>query len=343
MHDPRARVLVSSLVRERAVRGDDAREERGTSRARVPLDSTRGLMSEIPIVIGLLYGFDGSGHWINHVLIDRYVLGVSKPGDAYDPSKYSLTRKYAVMWAFLTVFTYALYFTLCPLSYYLSFRRRDKDGKNKAKFTGREGKDQVRNEIFTSVWSIAVMTAMTAPFELLVESGKTKIYWDLNEHGGKLYAFVIAPIMFVAFSDTCIYWIHRGLHHKKLYKPLHKLHHRYKETTPFSAYAFHPIDGWLQGCPYHIFVFLFPMHHVAYFISLACVGMWTINIHDRVTWNLPFVNGAAHHTVHHTGFNYNYGQYLVFWDKFGGSYKDPFVTAPYNGTPLDKEKRFKTS
>ena len=133
------------------------------------------------------------------------------------------------------------------------------------------------------------------------------------------------------------------LHHKMLYKPLHKLHHRYKETTPFSAYAFHPIDGWLQGCPYHIFVFLFPMHHVSYFISLACVGMWTINIHDRVTWNLPFVNGAAHHTVHHTGFNYNYGQYLVFWDKFGGSYKDPFVTAPYNGTPLDKEKRFKTS
>ena len=77
----RARVLVSSLVDERAVRGDDAREERGKSRARVPLDSRRGLMSEIPIVIGLLYGFDGSGHWINHVLIDRYVLGVSKPGD----------------------------------------------------------------------------------------------------------------------------------------------------------------------------------------------------------------------------------------------------------------------
>ena len=56
----------------------------------------------------------------------------------------------------------------------------------------------MKNEIKTSLWSIAVMTAMTAPFELLVESGKTKIYWDLNEHGGKLYAFVIAPIMFVS-------------------------------------------------------------------------------------------------------------------------------------------------
>ena len=97
---------------------------------------------------------------------------------------------------------------------------------------------------------------------------------------------MISPILFITFSDTCIYWIHRALHHKMLYKPLHKLHHRYKETTPFSAYAFHPIDGWLQGCPYHIFVFLFPMHHVSYFISLAQGWMWTINI--TIAWNLPF-------------------------------------------------------
>ena len=50
-------------------------------------------------------------------------------------------------------------------------------------------------------------------------------------------------------------------------------------VTPFSAYAFHPLDGWLQGCPYHIFIFLFPMHHLSYFIALGIVGLWTINIH----------------------------------------------------------------
>ena len=141
-------------------------------------------------------------------------------------------------------------------------------------------------------------------------------------------------MLFLAFSDTCVYWIHRALHHRLLYAPIHKLHHKYKETTPFSAYAFHPLDGWLQGCPYHIFVFLFPMHHVTYFLSLAVVGLWTINIHDRTTLRIPFVNGAAHHTVHHTGFNYNYGQYLVFWDMIGGSFRDPYKLAPYNGEKL---------
>ena len=136
--------------------------------------------------------------------------------------------------------------------------------------------------------------------------------------------------MFLLFSDTCVYWIHRALHHRLLYAPIHKLHHKYKETTPFSSYAFHPLDGWLQGCPYHIFVFIFPMHHISYFCALAIVGLWTINIHDRTTYRIPFINGAAHHTIHHTGFTYNYGQYFVFWDIFGATFKDPYSCAPYS-------------
>lgn len=181
-------------------------------------------MAEVPIVIGLLHGFDGTAHWLNHVLIDQWMLG--KTGE-YDPSAYSLTRKFAVLWAFLTVFTYVLYFTLCPLSYYWQFVRKDKNGKNNARFTGREGKDQVKNEIVLSVWSIAVMTLMTAPFELMVEAGWTKIYWDVEEYGWAY--FFLTPLLFIVFSDTCIYWIHRGLHHRMVYAPIHKLHHKYKD------------------------------------------------------------------------------------------------------------------
>ncbi|MDA9261449.1 sterol desaturase family protein [bacterium] len=157
---------------------------------------------------------------------------------------------------------------------------------------------------------------------------------------GWFYLTVGSPLMFLLFSDTCVYWIHRALHHRLLYAPLHKLHHKYKETTPFSSYAFHPLDGWLQGCPYHIFVFIFPMHHMSYFFALAIVGLWTINIHDRTTLRIPFINGAAHHTIHHTGFTYNYGQYFVFWDVFGGSYKDPFKCAPYSQDPRARRKEF---
>ena len=51
---------------------------------------------------------------------------------------------------------------------------------------------------------------------------------------GWVYLTIVAPTLFLLFSDTCVYWIHRALHHRLLYAPIHKLlHHKYKETTPF--------------------------------------------------------------------------------------------------------------
>ena len=50
-------------------------------------------------------------------------------------------------------------------------------GKIFAAWDQKEGQDQVVNEIKLSIFSIIVMAGMTAPFELLVEAGLTKIYW----------------------------------------------------------------------------------------------------------------------------------------------------------------------
>ena len=108
------------------------------------------------------------------------------------------------------------------------------------------------------------------------------------------------------------------------YKRLHKPHHLWKNPTPWASHAFHPLDGWLQGTAYHIFVVFFPMHKVVHLLALVFVNVWTNSIHDGCSffpWS--FINGAAHHTIHHTDFHYNYGQYFVFWDWVFGSYRDP--------------------
>ena len=128
---------------------------------------------EVPTVIGLGLGFDGTSNWINKYLVDRYLFGL----DEFRPEAYGIMRKFLVLWTFLTIFTFLLYFSLCPLVYYLLYTRRDAHGKNFASWDRKEGKDQVINEIKLSVFSIIVMAGMTAPFELLVEAGLTKIYW----------------------------------------------------------------------------------------------------------------------------------------------------------------------
>lgn len=126
---------------------------------------------------------------------------------------------------------------------------------------------------------------------------------------------------------------------------LHKAHHLWKIPTPFASHAFHPLDGFAQSIPYHLYPFLFPLHKVTYLGLYIFVNIWTVSIHDgdyRVPAVLKeIINGCAHHTDHHLFFNYNYGQYFTLWDKIGGSYKNP---SSFEGTgPLDLVKKLKES
>ncbi len=59
-------------------------------------------------------------------------------------------------------------------------------------------------------------------------------------------------------------------------------------------------------------------------LLFAFVQFWTVMIHDgEYVSNNPIINGSACHTIHHLGFNYNYGQYTTLWDRLGGSYRQP--------------------
>ncbi|KAF9381219.1 c-5 sterol desaturase [Podila verticillata] len=135
-------------------------------------------------------------------------------------------------------------------------------------------------------------------------------------------ALSIAAFLF--FTDCGIYWVHRFLHHPFVYKRLHKPHHKWIIPTPFSSHAFHPVDGYLQSVPYHIFVFAVPMQKYIYLTMFVLVNFWSVLIHDgEVVVESSVINSAAHHSVHHLYFNYNYGQYFTLWDRLGGSYRTP--------------------
>lgn len=128
-------------------------------------------------------------------------------------------------------------------------------------------------------------------------------------------------ISFIIFTDSLVYWIHRVLHSKYLYKTLHKTHHKWKIPTPFASHAFHPLDGFLQSLPYHIYVFVFPMHKWTYLGLFVFVNVWTVSIHDG-NYQVPnalkeIVNGSAHHMDHHLFYSFNYGQFFTFWDRIG--------------------------
>jgi len=213
----------------------------------------------------------------------------------------------------------ALYFLFASLSYFFFFMMF------KEKFHPSSGPQpkpgQVFREIKLALWSMPVMSIMTAPLMVLEVNGYSKLYEEVDSW---VY-MVFSAALFLVFTDTCIYWIHRWEHEIPfLYQYVHKPHHAWYIPTPFAAIAFHPVDGWLQALPYHIFVFIFPFQKLLYIAMFIFVQLWTISIHDGVDANPGgFINGTAHHNLHHSQFVCNYGQFFTFWDIVGGTHKDP--------------------
>jgi lathosterol oxidase len=153
--------------------------------------------------------------------------------------------------------------------------------------------------------------------------GYSKLYDSLSEAPFPLYNILQFPF-FILFTDFFIYWIHRGLHHRSVYKSLHKPHHKWIVPTPYASHAFHPVDGFAQSVPYHLFPFVFPLQKFAFIGLFGFINFWTIFIHDGEYYaNSPIINGAACHTGHHLYFNVNYGQFTTLWDRLGGSYREP--------------------
>lgn len=243
---------------------------------------------------------------------DEYLLDRIYPSEL---PRDDLTRQVLSITAVTMVAGYFLYFSGAGFAYKFLF---DKKLMSHPRFQ----KNQVRLEIEQSVRSIPVMTLLTLPLFLAEVRGYSKTYTSLSEHG---YAYLAwSVVWFVLFTDMLIYWFHRWLHHPLLYAPLHKPHHKWIITSPFASHAFHPVDGYIQSLPYHIFVMCFPIHRGVFLVLFLAVNYWTISIHDEFhvadNW---WVNGSAHHAVHHEQFVYNYGQYLTLWDRLGGSFRQP--------------------
>ncbi|KUL83656.1 hypothetical protein ZTR_11045 [Talaromyces verruculosus] len=217
---------------------------------------------------------------------------------------------------------------------------------------------QIRQEIAQSMLAMPVMALLTVPFFLAEIHGWTKLYdfpdtttTILDFHPPfnipwGIWTYLQYPL-FIFFTDTGIYFIHRFEHHPSIYRFIHKRHHKWIIPTPFASYAFNPLDGWAQSLPYHVFPLLFPLQKCAYIGLFVGVTMWTVFIRyggaDDAEYmsNSRVINGAACHTMHHLYFNYNYGQFTTFWDRVGGTYQFPHGRAFMSHDDGDEDQALK--
>lgn len=242
-------------------------------------------------------------------------------------SRSNILRQTLSLFLVTSVFGWLLYFIVAFLSFKFVY---DKSNFNHPRYL----KNQIYLEIHQATTAIPVMVLLTIPWFLLELHGYSKLYYNIADSTGGWKSILLQFPSFLLFTDCGIYFIHRALHWPPVYKALHKPHHKWIVCTPFASHAFHPVDGYLQSLPYHVYPFLFPLHKISYLFLFTFVNFWTVMIHDgEYLSNDPVVNGAACHTIHHLYFNYNYGQFTTLWDRLGGSYRKP------DDELFDKEKR----
>jgi sterol desaturase/sphingolipid hydroxylase (fatty acid hydroxylase superfamily) len=182
---------------------------------------------------------------------------------------------------------------------------------------------QFKKEVAWSTLTAMIFALSGSITLLLWQKGYTKVYLDNNEF--PLWWLPLSLIIALVLHETYYYWLHRWMHHPKVFRMVHKVHHDSNITSPWTAFSFHPLEGALQAVFLPLLLLFLPMHLYVIIIQLTIMTFSSVINHlDIEIYPKKFhkhilgkwLIGATHHSLHHKQFRYNYGLYFTFWDKW---------------------------
>ena len=184
-------------------------------------------------------------------------------------------------------------------------------------------KGQFRKEVYWSTIT-AIIFAFSGSFTLLLwQKGWTKVYTDVNDY--PLWWLPVSLLIALLVHETYYYWLHRWMHHPRVFRIVHKVHHDSNITSPWTAFSFHPLEGLLQAVFLPALLLVLPMHLYVILTQLTIMTFSSVINHlDIEVYPGNFhrhrfgrwLIGATHHSLHHKQFKYNFGLYFTFWDKW---------------------------
>lgn len=182
---------------------------------------------------------------------------------------------------------------------------------------------QLRFEIRQSVVVLFIGALNSTILSLLYSGGYTKLTTDATSIGW--FGIVFTVIALLILNDFWFYFWHRTLHHPKIFRYIHAVHHKSVDVNPFSSYSFHWIEGLILGIWIVPVVLVVPIYLPSLgFIQV--VGMLN-NLMSHLGYELfppslmripliRWVNTSTFHNMHHTSLNGNYGLMTRLWDRF---------------------------
>lgn len=134
-----------------------------------------------------------------------------------------------------TVFIFLRYAVLAGLCY-LIFYVWQRQAFLSRKIQRRLPKSSViRHEISHSLLTAGVFALAGLGIYGLRLLGWSKIYLEVAEYGW--WYLLLSFVLLVVLHDAYFYWMHRALHHPKLFRVFHRVHHQSHNPTPWASLA----------------------------------------------------------------------------------------------------------
>lgn len=225
----------------------------------------------------------------------------------------------------LTLIIAARYLAIAGLFYWLLWRRPTgagvvplHDGELRADGAGQE-----------IGWSLLAAPIYALPAAVVIEmwqQGGTALYTDVHQYG--LWYLPVSVAVYLALHDTYFYWTHRLMHVPRVFRVMHRVHHRSRPPTPFASFSFHPSEAALGAVFLPLAALFVPLHVGAALFILMLMTVCAVMNHSACeilppAWLRGFggrwVISAAHHDLHHVHVRCNYGLYFRVWDKLMGT------------------------
>lgn len=224
---------------------------------------------------------------------------------------------------------YFLVAGLAFLLFYVLILKIVKDKKIQKKFP--ETKEYLR-EIGYSVTTTCIFAIV--PWVLIKHPAilpHTTLYQNITDYGW-IWFILAFPVMFL-MHDTYFYWTHRMMHHPRLFKHFHLVHHKSTNPSPWAAYAFHPLEAVVEAGIFVVFLFTIPMHKLHFFLFFLMSIIY--NVYGHLGWELypkgfskhwlgKWINTSVNHNQHHQYFKGNYGLYFLIWDRIMGTVRSDY-------------------
>ncbi|MFI5299147.1 MAG: sterol desaturase family protein [Polyangiales bacterium] len=181
---------------------------------------------------------------------------------------------------------------------------------------------QRRSEILLGAANMTVASVLSGLFAFGVATGRlhTTIYFD---RGPGIPQSIALTVAYFLATDLGLYSAHRWLHRPRLFRAIHRWHHKYTSPTPFTASAMHPAEFFLYQSVMALPLFVLPIPLVGlvtvllYQNYVALIDHSGVRLHSWLPWQPP----TQFHDDHHVYFHVNYGQNLGLWDRLFGTWR----------------------